>query len=103
MTKKVRKLSMYLSLFVMPLGLATAGLAGRAYRPHPLNSLEAAQDTNAAYRDGLYLGTLDGQEGRRVRPSVGRWNSAEDRTSFTAGYEKGYREALAVRIAEHRL
>lgn len=102
MTKKAKKVSVYLSLVVMPLGLATVGLASRANRPRPLTSAEAAQETNAAYCDGLYLGKLDAQEGRKVRPSVARWNSEEDRTSFTVGYEKGYREALAQRIAGHR-
>ncbi|HEX4544740.1 MAG TPA: hypothetical protein VH110_00180 [Candidatus Acidoferrum sp.] len=102
MTKKTRKLSVYLSLVVMPVGLATVGLATRANRPSQLNSTDSSLEINAAYRDGVYLGKLDGQEGRKVRPSVGRWNAEVDRASFTTGYEKGYREALAQRIAEHR-
>ena len=107
MTKKAKKLSVYLSLFVMPLGAATVGLVSRANRPHQLKVGDVTQETDAtqeisgAYRDGLYLGKLDGQAGRKVPPSIGRWNSQEDRASFTAGYEKGYREALATRLAEH--
>lgn len=102
MTRKARKLSVYLSLVVMPVGLVTVGLATRVKRPSPPNRVDSSQEINAAYRDGLYLGKLDGQEGRKAKPSVGRWNAEADRVSFTAGYEKGYREALARRIAEHR-
>ena len=103
MTTKARKLSVYAVIFGMPLGLATVGLAGRSSRPREVSSVNAAQETNAAYRDGLFLGTLDGREGRKVAPSIARWNRDEDRALFRAGYEKGYKDAIAARMAAHRL
>jgi hypothetical protein len=48
------------------------------------------QATDAAYRDGLFLGQLDATQGRAAHISIGRWSSAEDRESFTAGYKAGY-------------
>jgi len=46
--------------------------------------------TDAAYRDGLYLGRLDGQTGRRPHLAIGRWSQDADRNSFRAGYSAGY-------------
>jgi hypothetical protein len=102
MTKKAKKLSVYLSLVVMPVSIGAVGLATHAYRPRQSSSVDAAQEMDAAYRDGLFWGRFDGQDGRKVRPSVGRWNTDKDRASFTAGYQKAYREALAARSGEHR-
>ena len=46
--------------------------------------------TDAAYRDGLFLGHFDANRGRTPHICAGRWRSAEDRDSFTAGYKAGY-------------
>jgi hypothetical protein len=53
-----------------------------------LSNLKRA--TDAAYRDGLFLGQLDATQGRPAHISIGRWSSGEDRESFTAGYKAGY-------------
>ncbi|HXZ31070.1 MAG TPA: hypothetical protein VEH30_02205 [Terriglobales bacterium] len=50
----------------------------------------AQRATDAAYRDGLFLGQLDANQGRAAHLSIGRWSSAADRESFTAGYKAGY-------------
>ena len=102
MTKKARTLSVYLSLAVAPVGLAALALVNHANLASRPSASVAAQETNAAYRDGFYLGRLDGQEGRKAAPSVGRWNLEQDRTAFKAGYQKGYSEALAARLAGQR-
>ena len=104
MTRKVRKLlSVYFATVAMPLGIATAvGLATRARAPRATNGVSAEQQADAAYRDGLFLGKLDGRQGREMQPAVCRWNSDKDRASFRAGYENGYREAVASRNAERR-
>lgn len=102
MNTKAKKLSVFLAILATPWGLVTVGLAGRASWHYPVSKTNAAQENDAAYRDGLFLGKLDGQQGRKVRPSIGRWNTEKDRASFSAGYEKGYREALASRSGEHR-
>lgn len=101
MTKKARRISVYLAVVVMPWGLATIGLLGRASLPRQTNTVNAVEETDAAYCDGLFLGKLDGQQGRSSRPSIGRWNTEKDRSSFRAGYEKGYKEVLASRIGRH--
>jgi len=48
---------------------------------------------DAAYRDGLFLGRLDGKQGRTAHMSLGRWSTASERTSFAAGYQVGYGKA----------
>ena len=103
MTTKSKRLSVYFACIVMPLGVVTTvGLAGRAKRPSPVDRVKVDLDADAAYRDGLFVGKLDGQQGRAMQPTVGRWNSNEDRASFRVGYKKGYREGLASRNAGHR-
>jgi len=49
--------------------------------------------TNAAFRDGLYLGKLDAQQGRDPHLSVGRWSRDEDRIAFSSGYQQSYTAA----------
>jgi hypothetical protein len=48
------------------------------------------QATDAAYRDGLFLGQFDANQGRTRHICVGRWSTASDRNSFVAGYEAGF-------------
>ena len=43
---------------------------------------------DGAYRDGLYVGKLAAESGRRSRPPIGRWSGEKDRASFLAGYER---------------
>jgi hypothetical protein len=58
-----------------------------------------AQITNAAFRDGLYLGRLAAERGAEPHFASGRWATLEDRSSFTAGYQRGYSVFLASRAA----
>lgn len=93
MTAKAKSLSVVLVILAVPWVLATVGLAGRASWPRQ-GSVHAALEIDGAYCDGFFLGELDARQGRRVKPSVGRWNNDKDRTSFKTGYEDGYREVL---------
>ena len=52
--------------------------------------------TDGAYRDGLYLGRLDAQAGRRPHVAVGRWSRDTDRNSYRAGYSAGYAQAMTM-------
>jgi hypothetical protein len=54
-----------------------------------------SQATNGAYRDGLFVGKLSAKRGAMSRAPIGRWATAEERASFTAGYQRGYNEFLA--------
>jgi hypothetical protein len=60
---------------------------------------QATMATNAAFRDGLYLGGLAAQRGEEPRIAEGRWSSQPDRASFTVGYHQGYDQLIAVRAA----
>jgi hypothetical protein len=100
MTKKTRKLSVYISLGVIPFGVATVGLVSKASHAQHVSTVDAAQETDGAFRDGVYLGRLDAEEAREVRPSIGRWSDPKDRALFLAGYQRGFEEARAKRIAE---
>ncbi len=51
---------------------------------------DVTQATNAAYRDGMFLGKLDSRSGRGRHACVARWSASADRSSFAAGYEAGY-------------
>jgi hypothetical protein len=84
-----------IALFVMAasaLTLRNGGMQSPATKP------ELA--TNAAYRDGLYLGRLATTQGSQPHVSSGRWSSKEDRASFVAGYQDSYDEVLASRVRE---
>ena len=50
----------------------------------------AAQQNSAAYRDGMYLGKLDVENGRKPHLTTSRWVSQTDRSAFLAGYEAAY-------------
>ena len=102
MTVKAKKLSVFLALMAAPWGgVATVGLAGRATRLGHRN-VNSVQERDAAYRDGFFWGELDAQHGRKLQPSVARWNSDKDRASFRVGYEKGYKSALNSKSAPQR-
>jgi hypothetical protein len=102
MATNAKKLSVYLTILSMPWGLAAMGWAGRASWPRQGNNNNAALETDAAYRDGFFLGELDARQGRKARLSLSRWNAEKDRIAFKAGYELGYKKALALRSTEHR-
>ena len=48
------------------------------------------QGTDAAYRDGYYMGKRDAEEGRANHVAAGRWSSDTDRAHYAAGYDDGY-------------
>jgi hypothetical protein len=94
--KQMKRLSWFAS--VIALGMGTA-LMLHGHRPVAYFSANdnVAQTTNGAFRDGLYLGRLAAERGIAPRVARCRWATAEDRASFTAGYERGYKELLASR------
>jgi hypothetical protein len=80
------------------LGMAIAS----GFRSGPAPNLNAdetiSQATNGAYRDGLFVGKLSAEHGAKSSAPIGRWARAEDRASFTAGYQRGYGEFLATHV-----
>jgi opacity protein-like surface antigen len=77
----------------------TAMLAShdRAVRLSQKTSVPPASD--AAFRDGLYVGKLAAEAGRPLHAPAGRWSRDADRTSFVAGFQRGYNETLASLIS----
>lgn len=65
--------------------------SGRAVR----QASDAQLNADGAFRDGLYLGRLAAEGGKRLPPQVGRWSTEKDRTAFVAGYGRGYNDAVA--------
>lgn len=53
--------------------------------------------TNAAYRDGLYLGKLDAENGNDQHIAGGRWSKMEDRSLFADGYRASYNQVVGER------
>lgn len=93
MTKSVSKPLIYLSLSITAFGASAAIVKSRGN--HLLQSAveKDARPTDAAFRDGLFLGKLDADSAKKPHLSVGRWNTPQDRASFVAGYQQGYGEA----------
>jgi hypothetical protein len=94
------------TLFLLAVGTALGmGTASMLHAGHPNqfagSSATAAQNiiqtNDAAFRDGLYLGRIAAKAGAAPYIAIARWSAAEDRTSFTAGYQRGYNEVLASR------
>ena len=97
---KVKILSVVLAVLAAPWGVATVRRAGSVswLRQGGTNSL---RETDAAYRDGIFCGELDARQGRKLQPSLARWNDEKDRAYFRTGYEKGYSQALKARNSQH--
>ena len=91
------------AVFLSAVFVAIPLLAGKAilqsgkFHSSELVSDEVRHATDAAYRDGLFQGKLAAARGNKAIPSVGRWSSSEDRSSFVAGYTQGYQQQLAAR------
>jgi len=73
----------------------TAMLSNNKRAIGPAANSEALLASDGAFRDGMYLGKLAGEQGQPARPAIGRWSMAQDRFMFAAGYRRGYEESLA--------
>jgi hypothetical protein len=97
----MKKLTTFTFAIVVSLG-ATAMLATSGQTPAPTQASEAQFAGDGAFRDGLYFGRLAAEHGQPMRPSIGRWATAHDRSTFSAGYRRGYDESARVEAnAEH--
>lgn len=90
-----------LSLFVIALALGVSWAATPQSTNRQAAALDptanASQATNAAFRDGLYLGRLEAERGSESHVASGRWARNQDRISFAAGYQQGYDTLIATR------
>jgi hypothetical protein len=89
-------------LFAPAIALGLAIMSGfpdsRQHIPPKMDD-NISQITDGAFRDGLFLGKLAAERGAEPHIPVGRWATAEERASFTTGYQRGYTEFLASRVA----
>jgi hypothetical protein len=75
-------------LTIMVSAAFAAILAISAVRPSQISSL----NSDAAFRDGIFLGRLDANRNRKPHLACGRWSTDADRRSFVSGYVDAYRE-----------
>ena len=54
------------------------------------NTVTVQHGTDAAFRDGLYMGARDANAGRLHHVSEGRWSTPTDRAQYQAGYDAAY-------------
>ena len=94
--QKMKMLPLYAAVIALSL-VPMSMLSGDRHHNSPNATGNVAQITDGAFRDGLYLGRLAAEGGSEPHVAIGRWATAEDRSSFTAGYHRGYSELLASR------
>ena len=94
MTRKMRKMLVYVFTATIALTLFSVRILSPATEPLHVRSNHRPQATDAAFRDGLYLGKLQARQGREPHLSVGRWSGEADRGAFVRGYERGYAGVL---------
>src|ERR1700730_9622548 len=92
----MKRLSLFASVIALGMGTASMLHGGRPGTHFTAND-NVAQTTNGAFRDCSNLGRLAAEPGIAPRVARGRWATAEDQASFTAGYERGYKEVLVSR------
>jgi hypothetical protein len=73
----------------------SAALSIRYPGSQPGRVPESQLALDGAYRDGLYVGKLAAESGRRSRPPIGRWSDEKDRASFLAGYQRIYNARIS--------
>ena len=92
----MKKVSMFLLMTAL-LALASTRISLVSAQAGSAAGADALHASDAAFRDGLFLGRLDAATGAPQHLSVGRWASESDRALFRSGYEAGYRQASTAR------
>jgi len=88
------RLSLYVFAAALTLSISATVLTGVGAGGPQSAASQINRTTNAAFRDGLYVGKLDALQGNRPHLSSGRWSADLDRRSYVAGYQKGYNQVL---------
>lgn len=87
----MKRLSVYVFVIVIA-GAATAIFATGALHRSQVVAGNVNKQTDAAFRDGLFLARLDAEHGRKPHLTSGRWSTDADRRSFVSAYLQAYRE-----------
>ncbi len=83
----MKRLSVYVFIIVIA-GAATAIFATVALHRSHVVAGDVNQQTDAAFRDGLFLARLDAEHGRKPHLTSGRWSTDADRRSFVSAYRR---------------
>jgi hypothetical protein len=95
----MKKLSAYAVTIALTCGV-TVLLAAGTVRRSPITDNLSSLGMDASYRDGLFLGRLDAEAGRKQHLLTGRWSEDMDRRLFVSGYLQAYREKYGAVGAE---
>ena len=85
----MKSLLVYVPTIIISGGLA-AILAMSAVHGSQIDA--GSPNADAAFRDGVFMGHLDADRGRKPLLACGRWRTDADRRSFVSGYVEAYRE-----------
>ncbi|ABF42061.1 hypothetical protein Acid345_3060 [Candidatus Koribacter versatilis Ellin345] len=85
-----RKISGYALAMAMSFGAGAALSSNVSAGATDGNTARVLHGTDAAFRDGLYMGKHDAEEGRLHHVAAGRWSADADRTQYEAGYDAGF-------------
>lgn len=88
----MKRLSLYVFATALVLGLAASVFTGAVTGRLQSASAQLDRATNAAFRDGLYVGKLDAVQGKRPHLGSGRWANEADRRNYIDGYQRGFNE-----------
>ena len=88
----MKRLSVYVFIIVIAgAALAIFATVVALHRSHVVAG-NVNKQTDAAFRDGLFLARLDAEHGRKPHLTSGRWSTDADRRSFVSAYLQAYRE-----------
>jgi hypothetical protein len=86
----MKRPSTHVFILVVSCALALMLVAAAVHNPRS----DVRGSTDAAFRDGLFLGRQDAEHGRKPHLSTGRWSVEADRRLFVAGYSQAYGEIV---------
>jgi hypothetical protein len=87
----LKRLSVYVFIIVIAGAAAAISATVALHRSHVVAG-NVNKQTDAAFRDGLFLARLDAEHGRKPHLATGRWSTDADRRSFVSAYLQTYRE-----------
>jgi hypothetical protein len=87
----MKRLPEYVFIIVIASAAGAISATVALHRSHVVAG-NVNQQTDAAFRDGLFLARLDAEHGRKPHLSSGRWSTDADRRSFVTAYLQAYRE-----------
>jgi hypothetical protein len=88
--------------YVFIIVIAAAGVISATVALHRSHVVagNVNQQTDAPFRDGLFLARLDAEQGRKPHLTSGRWSTDADRRSFVSAYLQAYREMQGGAVSE---